>query len=452
MKTIEILVAEIGSTTTIVNAFSSGGDFLGRGVALTSVESDVRHGLDQAIKNLNETTGYPLEDVKEMLATSSAAGGLRMSVHGLVYDMTVKAAREAASNAGANIHLITAGDLEADELEQIKDLRPNIVLLAGGTDYGEKRVAFDNLKRVMDLRLSVPLIYAGNVENHYRIEKFAKKHEQGAYLSIVENVYPRVDDLNITPVRERIYEVFEDHIVEAKGMRHVRDRVTHDILPTPGAVMDATELLHAELGNLVVLDVGGATTDVHSITEPSEEFASYLEGEPLAKRTVEGDLGVYSNRGNILSLSDEQRLAERIGVDASELETLAATTPQIPRDARERSFIYELTRLAVHEALDRHIGDRRRVFTSSGRKVVPDGRDLTRVGAVVMTGGALVNLSDTAAIVHEYFKERRNKLIPEGSLLLYKDHDYIMASIGALSRRHPKRALSAILGSLKAGD
>ena len=157
---IDVLVAEIGSTTTVVNAFdhinSPAPVFLGQGQAPTSVlDGDVRIGLSQAVESLRKNLGADTLTYGTMLATSSAAGGLRMTVHGLVYDMTVKAAREAALGAGANLHLATAGILQEEDLEDIRDIQPNLILLAGGTDYGERKTVLENAKLLRSDRKSV---------------------------------------------------------------------------------------------------------------------------------------------------------------------------------------------------------------------------------------------------------------------------------------------------------
>lgn len=134
---IELLIAEIGSTTTVVNAFniSSCPSFIGQGQSPTTVEEgDVNIGLKSAIENLANNLGEAQIEYDELIATSSAAGGLRMTVHGLVYDMTVRAAKEAALGAGANIKYITAGKLRNSDLEKIKKINPNIILIAGGVD------------------------------------------------------------------------------------------------------------------------------------------------------------------------------------------------------------------------------------------------------------------------------------------------------------------------------
>ncbi|HSH35987.1 glutamate mutase L, partial [Schnuerera sp.] len=132
---INLLVAEIGSTTTVVNAFNLNPCpiFIGQGQAPTSVmEGDVNIGLKAAIENLASSLKNDKVEYDELIATSSAAGGLRMTVHGLVYDMTVKAAKEAALGAGANIKFISAGKLRNSDLKKIKEINPNIILIAGG--------------------------------------------------------------------------------------------------------------------------------------------------------------------------------------------------------------------------------------------------------------------------------------------------------------------------------
>jgi len=430
---VDCLVAEIGSTTTIVNAFSfSDKTFLGRGMHATTADTDVTIGVKAAIDELRKTLQAETLDYEYMFASSSAAGGLRMTVSGLVYEMTVKAARQAASNAGANIHLITSGDLEADDLEQIKDIRPNIVLVSGGTDYGDKNIAYNNLLKIESLKLGVPIIYAGNVENHYRIKKYFKTSDQREFLTLVDNVYPRVDFMNINPVRKVIYKTFEDHIIHAKGMERIKEIVNGSIMPTPGSVMESTMFLYEMIGNVLTIDVGGATTDIHSVTAPSEDFEEYLEGEPKEKRTVEGDLGVFINHKNVIDSIGKEALRRTLGITPDELEELIENYKYKPETELEHKLVFELTRHCVFVALDRHIGDLRNVYTSSGQKIIPDGRDVSQVQSVILTGGALVNLKNTESIIHDYIKSRRKKMVPI-KYDVYKDSDYIMASLGVLS-------------------
>lgn len=448
---VDLLVAEIGSTTTIVNAFLVKNEvkFVGRGVSNTTVETDVREGLQEAIENLKSNYNFDDLTYSEMFASSSAAGGLKMTVSGLVYEMTVRAAKEAALNAGANIHLITAGDLEGDDLEQIREIQPNIILIAGGTDYGEKQVAFNNLKKVEALKLPIPIVYAGNIENHYRIEKYFKVCKPAGSLKIVENVYPRVDYLNILPLRRVIYETFEEHIVHAKGMKHIKAMVNSSIMPTPGSVMESTMRLYEALGNVLVIDVGGATTDVHSITIPSEEYEQYSEGQAKEKRSVEGDLGVFINYKNVLNYLDKEAFINKHAIEIQALDELINNYKYIPQTKLEYALVYELTKICVHKALDRHIGDLKKVFTTNGKKMIPEGRDLTQVKSVVLTGGALVNLPNTESIIEEYFKKSYQKLVPKESVKIYKDYDYIMASLGVLSIKYSEESLKLLKQSMR---
>ena len=198
-----------------------------------------------------------------------------MCVHGLVYDMTVKAAHAAALGAGAIVKLATAGKLHDYDIDEIRDIAPNLILIAGGTDYGERECALHNARLIAKSGINVPVIYAGNVQNQKIIAQIFREANVPCY--IVENVYPKLDLLNIEPTRRKIHDVFEEHIIKAKGMEHVRDMVNGPIIPTPGAVMEAAKLLYEDIGDLVVIDIGGATTDVHSVSLGSEAIVLFKQ-------------------------------------------------------------------------------------------------------------------------------------------------------------------------------
>lgn len=449
---IDVLVAEIGSTTTIVNAFNihtKHPKFLGRGVSFTTVDTDVTEGLQSAIDELAKELQVTEIEYTEMFASSSAAGGLRMTVHGLVYEMTVRASKEAALNAGANIHLVTANKVTSSDLQKIIEINPNIALIAGGTDYGEKETSLYNIKKILDLNLKVPIIYAGNIENHEEIKQHFKKLNVEKYLKIVENVYPRVDYLNILPLRKVIYETFEENITHAKGMNNILDMVNQKIMPTPGSVMESTMILKENLGNIITIDVGGATTDIHSVSIPSDDFAEFQEGEPLSKRTVEGDLGVFINHKNVVKLITKKVLLKKFFALEQEYEKLLNNFSYIPKSKLERDFVYELTKKCVELGLNRHVGDLKRVYTSSGMKIIPEGKDLSQVEYVVLTGGALVNLDKTENIVREYIRKSPTKLLPRKNVVILKDFDYILSSVGVLSLKYPNIAFELLKKSLR---
>ncbi|MFP4286554.1 MAG: glutamate mutase L, partial [Candidatus Izemoplasmataceae bacterium] len=431
--------AEIGSTTTIINAFNIKDKpvFLGRGVANTTVSTDVREGLEKALNDLKNSIGVSDLTYNEMFATSSAAGGLKVTVSGLVYEMTVKAAKEAALNAGANIHYVTAGEIDDSDIDSIKNIGPNMIIIAGGTDYGEKQTAYNNLIKIEQQAMNIPLIYAGNIANHDKIKKYFETSSQSNYLKIVENVFPRVDFVNILPLRKVIYETFEEHIVHAKGMEHIKELVNLSIMPTPGSVMESTMRLHDLYGNIMTIDVGGATTDVHSVCEASDEYKKYAEGEAKEKRTVEGDLGVFINFKNVLNLLDYKYLIKKLDTDEETLNNLVNNYTYIPKTPLHEKLVYELTKYCVFKALDRHVGDEKKVYTSSGQKIIPEGKDLTQLNTIILTGGPLVHLNDTKQIIYDYIRQNPHKLMPKENIKILIDRHYIMASIGVLSLKYP---------------
>ncbi|MDF2546545.1 MAG: mismatch repair protein MutL [Anaerosolibacter sp.] len=447
---INVLVAEIGSTTTVVNAFADihtdHPKFLGQGQAPTTVlEGDVNIGLQGAIDNLKSALGVEEVTYDEMLATSSAAGGLKMTVHGLVYDMTVRAAKEAALGAGAIIHNVTAGKLRRTDLNKIKDINPNLILIAGGVDYGERDTALYNAELIADMDIHVPIIYAGNIENQEEIKEMFKDKPNKLY--VVENVYPKIDQLNIEPTRKVIQDAFEDHIIHAPGMTKVRELVTGPIIPTPGAVMEASKLLKEAIGDLVTLDVGGATTDVHSVTAGSEEVNRILiSPEPEAKRTVEGDLGVYVNMPNIVERIGKDKLSRQMGCD---IEGLMSRHKPIPDTDELKRFVEILTLEAVLTAMDRHVGKYRHLYGPAGKKTLAEGKDLTDIKWIVGTGGALTRLPGRVEILKEIAQHNKgDSLLPTKEAKILIDNDYIMASLGVLSKRYPEAALNLMKQSL----
>ena len=454
---IDVLVAEIGSTTTVVNAFdhleSDSPVFLGQGQAPTSVkEGDVNIGLQAAIEDMKKNLHIENEKLEytNMLATSSAAGGLRMTVHGLVYDMTVKAAKEAALGAGANIHLITAGKLSKVDMIKLDRIKPNIILIAGGVDYGERETALYNSELIAASDLNIPVIYAGNIAVVDDVKLIFEAYSKEKNLHIVPNVYPKIDILNIEPTREVIQDIFEKHITEAKGMEKIREMVNGPIIPTPGAVMKASKILKDEIGDLVTIDVGGATTDIHSVTEGTEKVNKILvEPEPVAKRTVEGDLGVFINKRNIVDIIKIEKLEKELNMTPEDIEKFTNSDIAIPQTEEHKRFIERLTKEAVIVSINRHAGGYRTYFGGKS-DTLAFGKDLTAVKWIVGTGGALTRLTAREEILNSISQfNRADKLLPTAEAKILIDNDYIMASLGVLSSLNKEAAIKLLLKSLK---
>lgn len=450
----QALVADIGSTTTLVSAFEGldGPEprLAGQGSAATSVlKGDVRIGLSAAVADLEQSLGTAIS-WDTFLASSSAAGGLKMTVHGLVKDMTVRAAREAALGAGANIHLVTAGKLGPDDIEDIRAAAPNILLLAGGVDYGEKETVLHNAEQLAGQGPDCPVIFAGNSAARSQVERLFRG--TGRRLYVVDNVYPSIDRLEVEASRKVIQDVFEEHITEAPGMEGIREMVDGRIIPTPGAVMDAARLLRESHGDLAVLDVGGATTDIHAVCEDSEEFGRLLLApEPLAKRTVEGDLGTYVSRMSVLDAEpgSARRIAGFLQLDEDTLRQRTEALPPVPGTDQERNLAAELARESTRLALERHAGKVRKLYGPSGKTRVAEGKDLTGLTSLVATGGALTRLPRREEQLRQVLQGfRPDILVPPPTVPLAFDNHYIMAAAGVLSARWPEGALSLMEASL----
>jgi uncharacterized protein (TIGR01319 family) len=450
MRSPDALVAEIGSTITKLSAFS-GIDtarpaFLGQGIALTSVsEGDVTIGLARAVDDLRERSGVDAGEPgkgAEFLAVSSAAGGLRMTVHGLTRDMTLKAAREASLGAGAVVVYTTAGAITDHDLAAVEANAPRLILLSGGVDYGERDIIVNNARMLASLPdKKVPVIYAGNVATKDEVAAIFGK--AGVDLFVTENVYPGIDELNVGPTRSIIQEVFARHIVTAPGMERIKEMAGGPVIPTPGAVLMAAEILYGRIGDLAAVDVGGATTDVHSVTEGSEKFAAMsVSPEPLSKRTVEGDLGVYINARHVI---EQSRGAIP---DMDDTADTADVTP-LPRTDSERERVGTLTRWAVDLSIWRHAGAVKVTYGAYGKSEIVEGRDLTKVSTLIGTGGALTRLPGGAAILGAIRRDpHRRKLLPPAEVKVCIDADYIMASAGVLGKRYPDAAASLLMTSL----
>jgi uncharacterized protein (TIGR01319 family) len=349
-----------------------------------------------------------------------------MTVHGLTYSMTARAAREASLGAGAIVKMVTPGPLGEFELEEIAAIHPNIILLAGGVDFGEKTIVLQNAEKIASLKLPVPVVYAGNVALRKPIHRLF--HDAGIELLLADNVFPDVDVLNIEPLRHLIHDVFSRHIIHAPGMARFAEMTHWGILPTPGAVLRGAELFAEVLGDCLIFDVGGATTDVHSVTDGSAEFASKLvDPEPRAKRTVEGDLGVYVNARNIMDMSGDEAWQARM----PDLQAMPSTE-------REKELTRWLCSRAVDVGAKRHAGVISDLYTPTGKKQIVKGKDLTGVKWVVATGGALTRIEGGADCLRSICTGAGKYLLPSKDARILIDRNYLFSALGTLAQAYPE--------------
>ncbi|MBI2752702.1 MAG: glutamate mutase L [Betaproteobacteria bacterium] len=433
---------------------------IGSGQGPSTVSTDIAIGMKAALSDLERRYGG-LPRFKYRLASSSAAGGLRMVTIGLVRELTAEAARQAALGAGARLVGTFAYRLTAADVELISALSPDIVLLAGGTDGGNSEVVLHNAGALAGSGIACPIVYAGN----RAAEDDARRLLAGKTLACTENVMPEFNVLNIEPARAAIRQVFIDRIVHAKGIDRAAADFDRVLMPTPAAVLEGARLVAdglpgtPGLGSVLVVDPGGATTDVHSVAsgEPAPGVIPQGLPEPRVKRTVEGDLGVRHNAGTIVEAAGLAAIAEDAHLDAARASSLLASVcadiERLPATPEETAFDHALARAAVKIAVRRHCGTVATVYTTTGPVTVQHGKDLSRIDAVIGTGGALVASPDPRAVLRMALADPSEPLaLKPRSPKLILDRDYLLYACGLLLSVEPQPALELALGHLVALD
>ena len=316
-----VLLTDFGSTYTKLTAIDlDAARILGTAQSYTTVAEDVRIGFQKALDALLAQTG-PLT-FAQSFACSSAAGGLRMMVSGLVPELTMEAARLASLGAGAKIVGQFSFELTQDDLETIQRVNPDIFLLVGGTDGGNSACVIHNAQMLATIRPQFPIVLAGNRTAMQQ----CRKALEGCEVSVCENVMPKFGVLKTEDTQKTIRSIFLRRIVQAKGLSAAAEQMSGPMMPTPAAVMQAMTLLAKGtdktpgIGELIGVDVGGATTDVYSIAEGMpRQMNRVYKGlpEPYAKRTVEGDIGMrYSIEGVLTAAGGTFRAFAGAGGDA----------------------------------------------------------------------------------------------------------------------------------------
>lgn len=440
-----ILLIDFGSTYTKVTAVDPDAALImGTASSYTTVERDVGIGLERALDELRGRVGE--WDYQERYACSSAAGGLRMIASGLVPSLTAEAAKRAALGAGAKVIRTFSYQLTEDDAEEIDCLKPDILLLTGGTDGGNSECILANAQAIAGLGHRCPVVVAGNRSAAKKCQSILTS--AGFEAIVTENVMPRFEQLNIDPCKAVIRDLFLKRIVQAKGLSKAQQLLGGILMPTPASVLQALTLLSESLGELMAVDLGGATTDIYSITDGRPTRAdTVLRGlpEPYAKRTVEGDIGMrYSARG-VLEAMGLPRLAETAGQSGDFmrdwLARIDAGKDILPQTGPERACDFALASAAIELGLQRHAGTIEQVYTPMGVVYQQTGKDLTRTKKLILTGGALVK-SDRAREMAERAMRTADcpaSLMPRTAEVAL-DKNYILSAMGVLSAHHRELA------------
>lgn len=446
------LLIDFGSTFTKILAIDlAAEEILAYSQSCTTVEKDIMVGLRRALDLLPPPLRNGPHECK--LASSSAAGGLRMVSIGLVPQLSAEAAERAALGAGAKVIKVFSHRLSAKELKEVEEISPDILLLVGGTDGGNSEVIIENARRLSQSRLLCPILIAGNKAAADEVDSILSA--AGKITLMTENVMPEVNVLNVEPARAMIRKVFIERIIEAKGLKKAEDFVEGILMPTPTAVLRAAQLLsqgtatEQGLGDLVIVDVGGATTDVHSIGMGNSVRAGVVRKglpEPLAKRTVEGDLGIRYNAASILKLCGRERIMKNARFShanlSQELESLSMCVGHLPQSEEEKDLDFALAACAAQAAMERHAGTIEALWGPQGQFFLQYGKDLTRIEHLIGTGGIFIHHPKANEILKKtlFSPEEPFSLRPTNPAL-YTDVGYCLSAVGLLADRFPETAL-----------
>ena len=447
-----VLLIDFGSTYTKVTAVDMEEErLLGTAASYTTVETDVNEGLAKALALLSEKIGEVDFDARN--ACSSAAGGLKMISCGLVPELTAEAAKTASLGAGAKVMKVYSYQLTEEDAAEIETLRPDIFLLTGGTDGGNKDTIIENAQMLAGLSAEFPIVIAGNRNAAGSCRRILE--DAGKQVIVCENVMPKFGELNIEPAQNAIREIFLERIIKAKGLSEASQLISGIMMPTPAAVLSAMELLakgtetESGLGDLIAVDVGGATTDVYSMSlgEPSG-VNTVMKGlpEPSANRTVEGDIGMRDSAAGIAEAAGMTAVSRISGLPEGRAEELLSLitekTDTLPETEELEALDFALASLAVKVGITRHAGRVEKVYTPVGETWLQEGKDLTQVKKAIITGGSLIHAKQIEKIARGvlYDYADPSSLKPKQAEILL-DKAYILSAMGLLSQHAPDTAL-----------
>ncbi|MCW2832219.1 MAG: glutamate mutase [Nocardioides sp.] len=408
----------------------------------TTIETDVLDGYDACLAAL--TAHDPRAADAEVLACSSAGGGLRIAVVGNEELVTAEAGRRVALSSGGKVVAVRALS-QGDDLDDLAE--PDVVLLTGGTDGGNGAVLVDAAVRLVASGWRGPVVVAGNTD----VRDEAAAVFAGLPCVLADNVVPRIGVLAPESARAAIREMFLAHVIGGKHLSRRTDFTAMVKGATPDVVLRGVELLARGLGftedgrarpgagDVVVVDVGGATTDVHSVVEIDPEHSG-LAREVVATtpvtRTVEGDLGMRWSAVSTVAAAGLDHLVEAA-------ERRHAEPGFLPDSDEERLVDEAIAKAAVETALKRHAGRSKVVLSPEGRVVERTGKDLREVDLLVGSGGALRNGAEGVVgrvLLPATGEHDGGWQLPRAPRTVLVDHHQVLAAAGLLAARHPDAA------------
>ena len=384
-----ILTVDFGSTFTKGALLADDGAVLGTASTPTT-GTEGRGDILDGYRTLRDELDVP--DDATVRACSSAGGGLRLAVVGYERTVTAQAGHRVGLSAGAKVVHVAAGELTTADVAGIRAARPDMILLVGGTDGGNSNVLLHNAARLAKGAIgghgahAVPVVVAGNVDA--RDEAAAVLATTGRPTVLAENVLPQIGVIAPESARAAIRDAFLRHVIGGKGLSRDPAFAAMVEAATPDVVLRGVEVLASvtDGGDVLVVDIGGATTDVYSCLTPEGEDAG-LRKDVVAPlwhaRTVEGDLGMRWNAEHVVEAAVAEHLLDTVA-DRDALTAYAARVHErpgsLPVDDAERALDLELARLAALVAVRRH---------ARPAQPTESPRPLANVTALVGSGGVL---------------------------------------------------------------
>jgi uncharacterized protein (TIGR01319 family) len=377
-----ILCVDFGSTfTKAVLLDPASGALLAAASVPTTISTDVLDGYRSICATI-AAAGFP--PAGEVLACSSAGGGLRLAVVGYERSVTAEAGHRVGLSAGAKIVHIASGPMTTAQVAVLRAARPDVILLVGGTDGGNAEVLLHNGSALAKARLVAPVVVAGNVEARGQVALALES--TGRRFILADNVLPQIGVINPDGARAAIRQMFLRHVIGGKHLSKGHQFASMVRAATPDAMLAGVETLAAATdGDVLVFDIGGATIDVYSVISPEGEDAT-LRKQVVAPlwhaRTVEGDLGMRWNARGVARAATVENLLS--GAELERLQTWAqrveADPAYLPEGEHEVELDLTMARVAALAAVRRHA---RPVRTGD------PARPLARLAHVIGSGGVL---------------------------------------------------------------
>lgn len=442
-----IPLIDFGSTfTKVVYVDLSSNEIIAKAKHFSTVSTDITIGLKACFESISKSLGKEHLEISNALACSSAAGGLRIACIGFVPEYSMEAAHLAALGAGAKVVGCFSYEITRRELEQIENQYPDIILLTGGTDGGDKKVILHNAKMLASREWKdTTIIVAGNKSAADDLDEVFNACPFRVIFT--NNVMPELGMLNVDPCNREVRDLFINNIIQAKGIGKAKALIKNVLMPTPSAVLEAARLLseghgHEKgMGELMIVDVGGATTDVHSIADGKPRDGVILHQaipEPHVKRTVEGDLGLKYNVDTLVGLAKEKGFSQDIEKTAGRFHNQGFT----PMEKEEVECHTLLSRLAVETAVGRHVGRIETRYTPMGEMSIQHGKDFTSIDCMIGTGGPILFAKDPLEIMKAcLFQENAPHVLRPRRPAIYLDAEYILYAGGLLGQLDPEKAL-----------